>query len=109
MERKIKIDGKELRLVTNGATPRVYRGMFRKDIFMGMAHAVSPEGEILDTEVFENLAYCAAVQGGSVPSAVKIEDWLASFENPMAIVEAVPDIIGLWAAETETTADAKKE
>ncbi len=109
MERKIKIDGKELRLVTNGATPRIYRGLFHKDIFAGMAHAVTADGEILDSEVFENLAYCAAVQGGSVPTAVKIEDWLASFENPLAIVEAVPDIIGLWSAETETTAEAKKE
>lgn len=109
MERSITIDGKELRLVTNGATPRIYRGLFRKDVFADMARAVDEDGTIHDSEVFENLAFCMAMQGGSVSTGAKIEDWLAGFGRPLAIMEAAPAIIELWAAETETTADAKKE
>ena len=109
MERGIILDGKEVRLVANGATPRIYRGLFRKDVFVGMANAVDENGNLLDAEVFENLAFTMAMQGGSVSTGTKIEDWLASMENPLAIVDAAADIMAIWTADTETTSEEKKE
>ena len=83
--------------------------MFKKDVFAGMANAVDQDGVILDFEVFENLAYCMAVQGGSVSTGTKIEEWLAEMEDPLAIVHAAGDIMAMWVDENETTSTAKKE
>ena len=109
MEKNIVIDGKEYRLVANGATPRKYRSLFRSDIFGGISTAVNAKGEILNSEVFENLAFCMALQGGSVPEDMKIDDWLATLSSPLAIMEAATKILELWAEETTTTSIGKKE
>ena len=118
MERIVKIDGQELRMVANGATPRLYRSFFKADLFRKMRQAVASNGEvsddgevsgeIQDTEVFENLAFVMAMQGGSVSTGVKIDDWLTGF-GPTSILEAIPDILDLWNGTNETTSDAKKE
>lgn len=109
MEKNIVIDGKEYRLVANGATPRKYRSLFRSDIFGGISTAVNAKGEILNSEVFENLAFCMALQGGSVPSDMTIDDWLGTLSSPLAIIEAATQILELWAEETTTTSIGKKE
>lgn len=108
MEKDIVIDGKEYRLVANGATPRKYRSLFRSDIFGGISTAVNANGEILNSEVFENLTFCMALQGGSVPEDMKIEDWLGTLSSPLAIMEAASQILELWAEETTTTSIGKK-
>ena len=107
MEKNINIDGKEYKLVANGATPRKYRSLFRQDIFSGISTAVNAKGEILNSEVFENLAYCMALQGGM--QNIPIEDWLDSMSSPLAILEAATEILELWTAETQTTSVGKKE
>lgn len=109
MEKIIAIDGKNYRLVANGATPRVYRGLFHKDLFNGMSNAVNEKGEIRDSEVFENLAFCMAVQSGELSAQTKIDDWLGAMTSPLAIIEAAPDIMEMWTAETDTLSQEKKE
>lgn len=109
MEKVIKIDGQDLKLAVNGGTPRLYRSLFRKDLFQGMSKAITNEGEINDSEVFENLAFVMAIQGGSISMGSKIDDWLGAMSSPTAIMEAAPDILGLWTATNETTSTAKKE
>lgn len=112
MEKNIVIDGKEYRLVTNGATPRLYRSLFRKEVFTEMTHAMEEKGdgfEVINAEVFENLAFTMAIQGGSLPMATKIEDWLASMSSPTAIIQVAGEILELWTEETETTSVGKKE
>lgn len=109
MEKNIVIDGKEYRLVANGATPRKYRSLFRSDIFGGISTAVNAKGEILNSEVFENLAFCMALQGGSVPADMTIDEWLGTLSSPLAIIEVATQILELWAEETTTTSIGKKE
>lgn len=109
MEKLVKIDGQELKLAVNGGTPRLYRSLFRKDLFQGMNKAVDENGEMKDSEVFENLAFVMAIQGGSIPMATKIDEWLNAMSNPMAIMEAAPDILDLWLATNEKTSTEKKE
>lgn len=109
MEKIVKIDGQDLKLAVNGGTPRLYRSIFRKDIFQGMNNAVNEKGEIKDSEIFENLAFIMAIQGGSISMTANIDDWLNAMTNPMAIMEAAPEILNLWLATNETTSSAKKE
>lgn len=108
MERAVNIDGKDYRLVANGLTPRKYRELFGKEVFLGMTTAMNEKGQILDTEVFENLAFCMAVQGESMPEKT-IDEWLEKMNDPMAIVNAAPKIMEIWMAETKTTSIGKKE
>ena len=108
MEKNIVIDGKEYRLVANGATPRKYRSIFCSDIFAGISTAVNAKGEILNSEVFENLTFCMALQGGSIPDNTSIDDWLATLSSPLAIMEVATEILELWAEETTTTSIGKK-
>lgn len=109
MEKIVKIDGQEMKFAVNGGTPRLYRSIFRKDIFQGMNNAVNEKGEIKDSEIFENLAFIMAIQGGSVSMTTNIDDWLNAMSNPMAIMEAAPEILDLWLNTNETISTAKKE
>ena len=107
MQKTVEIDGKEILMEANGATPRIYRSMFGKDLLTTLHTAVSNEGEVLDVEVFENLAYCMARQAGSVDS--DIETWLGSFDSTMAIINAIGPIMALWRGNTKTIVNAKKK
>lgn len=106
MEKTIKIDGKEVRLVANGSTPRLYRALFHTDVFGDMATAVDDAGNIHSAEVFENLAFVMAKQGGL---DTDIDTWLAGMESPTAIIEAAPEVINIWVATTTTTVSGKKK
>ena len=106
MDKLVMIDGKETRLVANGATPRLYRSLFRKDIFSDMTHALNSDGEVENSEVFENLAFVMARQGGL---AEDIDTWLGAMSSPMAVINAVPQILELWLGTNETIADGKKK
>lgn len=107
MKKTISIDGQEILMEANGATPRVYRNLFGKDLLTTLHGAVSNKGEVVNVEVFENLAFCMAKQAGSVDG--DIEDWLASFESSMAIVNAIGPIMDLWKGNEKTTVTAKKK
>lgn len=107
MEKLVKIDGKEVRLVANGGTPRLYRAMFKRDVFNDMGHATNGEGEIENAEVFENIAFIMAKQGGL--EGYSIDEWLSSMESPTAILEAVPEILALWYDTNETVVTDKKK
>lgn len=108
MRKIISIDGKEIMMEVNGATPRIYRSMFGSDLLPTLQSAVSSKGEVVSTEVFENLAFCMAKQSGET-EAETIEEWLAQFESPLAIANSIKDIFALWKANTATTVTAKKK
>ena len=107
MERVIKLGEVETRMVANATTPRLYRSLFKRDVFRDLSTSIDGE-DIVDYETFENIAFVMAMQGGSVSTGAKIEDWLAAFPA-YAIAEAVDQIMELWAGTTATTSDAKKE
>ena len=77
-------------------------------MFSDIQRTVTPTGELTGIDVFENLAYCMAIQGGSISAETSIEDWLDSFESPTAIIEVAPDLMELWSAETDTMSVGKK-
>ena len=106
MEKTIKIDGKETRMVANGATPRLYRSIFGKDVFADMNGAIDKNGDIKSAECFENLAYVMAKQGGL---EMGIDEWLGGMESPTAVVEASPELLDLWLGTNSTIVSSKKK
>lgn len=99
MERTINVDGKEVAFKASGATPRIYRRLFKRDIFADMkslADAISAGGT-LDTvslELFENVAFCMAKQADeTLPEDA--DEWLDSFDV-LSIYQILPQIFELW-------------
>ena len=118
MEKTIMIDGRPVPFKATGNTPRLYRTVFRRDIFRDineLAKAVDKankegidRGSVLDVaslEIFENVAYIMAKQADStIPN---IENWLDAF-NVFSVYEIMPQIIELWNLNTEQIAESKK-
>ena len=108
MEKMINIDGKEMRMAANGATPRIYRLMFGRDIFADLSHAIEGQ-DLKDMAVIEQLAFVLGRQGGSIPEDMSIDEWLETIDDPMALITAAGDIVTLWLGNTVTIADGKKK
>lgn len=115
MEKLITIDGKEMRMVANGATIRIYRMLFGEDLLRKMqALHKKVEGDKSeigadDAEVLENLAYVLGRQGGSIPKDMDLMEWLGTLEDPFAIWAAAQDITTLWLANQKTVSTPKKK
>lgn len=122
--RTVILDGKPLPLMASGMTPRLYRQLFGKDVFADMAKlrrlrkAVldNPDGgesetgepDMMDpdavpdeaftafsSEMYENLAFCMAKMANpALPD--KIEDWLASIDDPSGITLIAKDVLKLY-------------
>ena len=108
MEKMVNIDGKELRMVANGATPRIYRLMFGKDIFADITGAIK-DGQLTDVSAIEQLAFVLGRQGGSISTDIDIDEWLGGLDDPMALVEAAGDILTLWAGNRTSLSESKKK
>jgi hypothetical protein len=111
MEKLLTIDGKEVGFKATGATVRLYRQKFGKDLLLDMnqlnAEYQSEDLSRASLEVFENLAYIMAKQyDKDIPESP--DDWLDEF-NMFSIYEIFPELIGLWNASTVTQVKAKKK
>lgn len=92
----------------SAATPRLYRELFNRDIFLDYEKLISKKDKVEDMTVFENMAYAMAKQADStIPDS--IEGWLDSFDNIYLICEIIPTIIELWNGNLETHSEAQKK
>lgn len=124
MEKTVKIDGKEIRLKTSGALPRIYRRLLRREIFEDVAKLSltsvaladperpdpSKEDQLDANEIIENLTFIMAKHADpALPETV--EEWLAGFEDEAALndPEVTGAVIALWLHETETTSSERKK
>lgn len=108
MEKIINIDGNDMRMVANGATPRIYRVMFGRDVFADITGAIV-DGQIKDVSAIEQLTFVLGRQGGSIPEDKDIETWLGELDDPMALVYAAGDVLTLWAGNRTTLSAPKKK
>lgn len=109
MQRTIVIDGREIAMKVTGNTPRAYRNEFTRDLFIdldNMNTSYKKNGEHADFSCVERLAYTMAKQAD--PEIGTIDEWLDSFESPMAIMMAMPEILSLWTDSQATTTTQKK-
>lgn len=125
MEKIVVIDGREVKLRASALIPRLYRARFGRDMISDMRRlerkynaVMADEGltederqeegfTALDLTVFENLAYCMALNGGEhVPPTP--DEWLDGFET-FSIYEILPAMMDLWGNSNKTTAEPKKK
>ena len=111
MEKKIKIDGRDVLFKSTASTPRRYRQMFNRDIMVDskkLVEDVGKGGELTPDSlvVFENLAYTMAKQADpDIPDTP--DDWLDTFEF-FSIYNVLPELLALWLSSTETLEAPKK-
>ena len=112
MEKKINISGKDITFKATGATPRVYRRLFGRDIFadiQAMTQTIASNDGLLTgdaVELFENLVYAMAYHAD--PEIGAIEDWLDELDM-FAVIQKLPEIMALWNLNMVQIEEPKKK
>lgn len=128
METTIQIDGRDVKFRASAAVPRLYRIKFRRDIMQDMARLqrafvrvmnekpadmeddtyIQQKGfEILDLEIFENVAFAMAQHADpTIPN--EVGEWLDQFEM-FSIYQVLPEILALWVRNEESLVESKKK
>ena len=116
MEKTVLIEGKEIKLKSSAALPRIYRVKFGRDLFSDfykIQRDVKKEDDqsVLPAsmmEIFENIAYLMAKHADpSQPDT--IEEWLEQFGNAFSVYKILPDVMAMWTEENKQTVTAKKK
>lgn len=112
MERTIQIGEREVKFRATGATMRIYRQTFQRDILKDMealakAHT---QGDSMTAEaliMFENIAYVMAKQADpDIPDTP--DEWLDQFDM-FSVYEILPQIIELWGINNLSLSESKKK
>lgn len=113
MEKSIEIDGRNVKFKATGATIRLYRQMYNRDILMDMDRLqkeTNAEGQRLSADalvIFENIAYLMAKQADpGIPDTA--DEWLDEF-NMFSIYKILPQIISLWGISSLSLSESKKK
>ena len=114
-EKTLSIGGKDVKMKSSAAIPRLYRIKFKRDVFKDLSklqtsydnkEKTGGELQIEDLEIFENLAYIMAYHADpSIPEI--IEDWLDQFQI-FSIYEVLPEILKMWGDNFVTDSESKK-
>ena len=104
MFKKILINGNEMELAANAATPFRFKQVFKKDLLSVFADEEKATQE--GFEVVPELAYIMNKQAQKADMAKLSYDdfiaWLEGFE-PMAFLEASEEIVGAYTESTTTS------
>lgn len=114
-EKTVNIGEKKVKFRASAAVPRIYRSLFKRDIFKDLSKLQDAvkEGDpsesllpVEDLEMFENVAYVMARHADpSIPPTV--EEWLDEFEM-FSIYQILPEILELWGTNMFTDIESKK-
>ena len=106
MFKTVTIDGKEVALSANAATPFRFKQVFHKDLFAVFTNAEKAEKE--GFEAVTQLAYIMAKQAEKADMNKLNEDdfmtWLEGFGS-MAFAEAAEDIMNVYTESSMSTAN----
>lgn len=117
MDREVTIDGKQIKFRATARTPRLYRGIIGRDMIADMnklmkAYDRKKKGEdeldVIDLQIFEDVAYIMARQASPDMEEKTADDWLDTFDM-FSIYEVLPHILELWAINTKQTSQSKKK
>lgn len=111
MEKILNIDGQEVPFKASGATTRIYRAKFGRDIFADMENITKSMAkgglERANLEMFEDIAYVMAYQADkSIPPTP--DEWLDQF-GIFSIYQILPELLELWGLNTEQIEEPKKK
>lgn len=104
MVKTITIDGREVKLAANAATPFRFRQMFKKDLLQILGNEEKAEAEGIDA--VSGLAFIMAKQAeGADISKMTENDFIAWLEEfgPMAFIESAEEILGIYTEQEQTT------
>lgn len=104
MFKKLTIDGKEIELAANAATPFRYKQVFQKDLLQILGNEEKAEKE--GVEAVTQLAFIMAKQAEKADMAKLTTDeflaWLEDF-SAMTFVENAEDILNVYMDQTQNT------
>ena len=111
MEKTIRIGDRDVRFKATGATMRIYRQVFQRDILKDMEElAKARESSSMSSDalvIFENIAYVMAKQcDPDIPD--NPDDWLDQFDM-FSIYEILPQLIDLWGINNISLSVSKKK
>lgn len=107
MLRTIKIDGKDVEMLANAASPYIFQNLFHED-FIKETQKAEP-----DFHIMEKMGFIMAMQACKPTDQLlklKMEDffeWLAGF-GPMSVLQAAAEIGSLYAAQEVGHSEPKK-
>lgn len=123
LEKRVTINGQEMKMRTSALIPRLYRGHFGRDMIADMRSLISAyrerekaEAEGKDEselptpnlEVFENAAWLMLHYAGE-DVGKSPEEWLESIDGVFDVYSALPTVLELWHAENATTSVPRKK
>lgn len=108
MFKVVTIENKKIPMRSSGLTGRLYAREFHKD-FLSSITSLSKldSGEQVDTEVINELAWILAKTAN--PKIKDYEDWLSTFETPLSIMQAMPQIMELIFTSSSSFVAQKKK
>ena len=112
MEKTLIIDGNEVKFKTSAALPRIYRQLFKRDVFIDLNKARSGISKKKDDlpvdalETIENLAFCMA-RYADPEVGNDINEWLGQFSTT-SIYMIASQILEMWNEEQKVTSIPKK-
>lgn len=108
MLKTIQIDGKDVEMLANAASPYIFQNLFHED-FIRETQKAEP-----DFHIMEKMGFVMAMQACKPTDQLlrlKMEDyleWLAGF-GPMSVLQAAAEIGSLYAAQEVGHSEPKKE
>lgn len=117
MDKIIKIGDKEVKFRATARTPRLYRVLIGRDMIQDMNKLMKAykrkkedddELDILDLQIFEDVAYVMARHANPDMEEKTADEWLDTFDM-FSIYEVLPHILELWALNTKQTSNPKKK
>ena len=117
MRSKVTIDGKEIELLSNAATPYRFKQAFGTDLIRFFTDAATSKEYADDTEtvvIAQQMAYVMAKQAdGSDLTRISMEDflvWMEQFDPiPFNNFDTVIQIIEAYTGQQKTTSESKKK
>ena len=117
MDKIISIDGKEVKFRATARTPRLYRMLIGRDMIQDMNRLMKAyknkkknedELDIIDLQIFEDVAYVMARHAAPDMLEKTADEWLDGFDM-FSIYEVLPPILELWTINTLQTSKSKKK
>lgn len=111
MEKRIKVEDREIGIRASAGTVRSYRDKYGRDIIVDIG---TLEKEIFETKelslegakIAENVIYQLAKDyDHGLPD---INEWLESF-SPYFVYQVIPDVLLMWRENMRTLAQPKKD
>lgn len=111
MRKIITIEGKQIAFQADGGTMRKYRRFFNRDFLTDLIKLENfiKTGKTEDVEmatVVENITWVLAKRAN--PNIPEVDEWLESFEDPMAIIKASKAVFSIITASQQPTVQPKK-